>query len=453
MLEGRERPALLFDSETGAPTWLFNGAIAGNGSRNWYAMAQGIMNTNSSAAARITALDGSTCINSEDCSLNGNCTNGACVCRTPWQGVDCAQLQILPSSTSSGGAIYGVSPRTGSWGGNIVQWADGKFHLFVAEFAGNDCGMVSWKTNSMITHAISETGIDGTYARSDTALDAWAHNPEVVVYKNELFLFHIGPGDGSSVKVNCSHSSQAFAAPGNYQTSPVGNAQTTFIHAAPGPHGPWMAAGSVECDNPAPLVLRNGTVLLMCSRSPTTSKHSGTPPHWRLHRADSPRGPWTTVAEVYPTSNRTGPQTEDPFIWEDVDGNLHAIGHTFPPGGPSATGPSHVVSMHGYSRDGVAWKWSKGQPYDATVQFPNGTNVLHATAERPKLFIDSHGVPTHLVNGMQSALWPCDGCIGCKKDSGHPVPGCKGETHHVCNKCKMLSAMDYTYTIIRNLQT
>ena len=235
------------------------------------------------------------------------------------------------------------------------------------------------------------------------------------------------------------------------------NAAQSFIHAAPGPHGPWTAVGSVQCDNPAPLVLRNGTVLLMCSRA--NSRHlrpNGTraPPHWRLHRADSPRGPWTVVTEVYPLSNRTGPQTEDPFIWEDLDGHLHALGHTFPPVGPNGgTTPSHVLSMHGHSRDGVMWKWSKGQPYDATVRYPNGSTVLHATAERPKLVIDSTGFPTHLLNGLQSALWPCDGCIGCPTSPGVPVPGCPDERTHVCNKCKMLPGMDYTYTIIRALQT
>ena len=41
-LSGRERPALLFDPLTGAPTWLYNGAIDANRSVPWYAMAQPI---------------------------------------------------------------------------------------------------------------------------------------------------------------------------------------------------------------------------------------------------------------------------------------------------------------------------------------------------------------------------------------------------------------------------
>jgi hypothetical protein len=42
VLSGRERPALLFDEVTGAPTFLYNGAIDANRSVPWYAMAQHI---------------------------------------------------------------------------------------------------------------------------------------------------------------------------------------------------------------------------------------------------------------------------------------------------------------------------------------------------------------------------------------------------------------------------
>ena len=42
VLSGRERPALLFDEVTGAPTHLYNGAIDRNSSVPWYAMVQKI---------------------------------------------------------------------------------------------------------------------------------------------------------------------------------------------------------------------------------------------------------------------------------------------------------------------------------------------------------------------------------------------------------------------------
>jgi len=115
------------------------------------------------------------------------------------------------------------------------------------------------------------------------------------------------------------------------------------------------------------MVQRNGTVLLMCSRAAGPDATDDLDRvHWRLYRASSPRGPWSHVTEVYPTSNRTGPQSEDPFIWEDKHGNLHALSHTFPPVGPNGGAePSTVVSMHGFSRDGITWNWSGDQPYDS----------------------------------------------------------------------------------------
>jgi hypothetical protein len=42
VLNGRERPALLFDEQNGAPTHLFTGCIDANSSVPWYAMAQAV---------------------------------------------------------------------------------------------------------------------------------------------------------------------------------------------------------------------------------------------------------------------------------------------------------------------------------------------------------------------------------------------------------------------------
>ena len=258
-----------------------------------------------------------TCLN--DCSLNGVCQHGACVCDPPWHGTDCAVLDILPSD-ARGGAIYGVSPRVGSWGGNVLH-VGGKFHLYVAEFAGEDCGMVSWRSNSQIRHAMSDT-IDGTYVKADLAVESWSHNPEVIEFGAELFLFHIGSGNGSA-HVNCSggppdaiDSSGGNASrrwqegQGTIEGSrrrPELGAQLTYIHVAAGPDGPWSPVGSVECDNPAPLVLRNGTVLLMCDRFADPERGE----HWRLYRAESPRGPWEQVEDIYPRTSRTSPASEE----------------------------------------------------------------------------------------------------------------------------------------------
>ena len=392
-----------------------------------------------SAAAAVSdgAHTNSTCSSDLGCSLNGVCRSGACACDAPWGGPACALLQILPSPVAGAGAgagIYGVAPNVTSWGGNVVQWPqdDGRFHLFVAEIA-ESCGMANWKNNSFVTHAVSDA-VGGPYVKADVAVPSWAHNPQVIAHGTSLFLFHIGAGDGTAALTNCSAPRPAAGA--QLQTRAPHDEQFSQIHVAPGPDGPWavLPGGGVECDNPGPLVLRNGTVLLMCSRSPG-SKHKDV--HARLYSAPSPRGPWHHVSEIHTVTNWSH-TAEDPFLWEDARGYLHSLWHTGP---LNATGePSGVVSVHGFSRDGIKWGWSDNQPYTAIVHFEDGSTTHHATVERPKLVLDHTGTPTHLINAATSSLWPCAGCITSWKP--HRL---------VCNACKTTKGIDSSYTIMRAL--
>jgi hypothetical protein len=38
------------------------------------------------------------CATDDDCSLNGVCTSGACVCDVAWGSTDCSALQLVPPS-------------------------------------------------------------------------------------------------------------------------------------------------------------------------------------------------------------------------------------------------------------------------------------------------------------------------------------------------------------------
>ena len=194
----------------------------------------------------VAIVAASGCSDDLGCSLNGVCQDGACVCAAPWDGPACDVLQILPSPVG-GAAIYGVAPNVTSWGGNVVRWSDGKYHLFVAEMA-EGCGMVEWHSNSFVAHAVSDT-VDGPYAKADVAVQSWAHNPQALYFGGELFVFHIGPGDGAAQRVNCSQQHRVPAATSHWapptrdELTPAPSpwprpAQLTYIHAAPGPDGP-----------------------------------------------------------------------------------------------------------------------------------------------------------------------------------------------------------------------
>eukprot|EP00035_Acanthoeca_spectabilis_P018526 m.394521 g.394521 ORF g.394521 m.394521 type:complete len:282 (-) comp16767_c0_seq9:1084-1929(-) len=175
-----------------------------------------------------------------NCSLIGICTDGKCICSTPWAGEECDQLVIAPSPPSDA-AIYGVSPNVSSWGGNIVKWTDGKFHLFVSEIANGE-----WDTNSFVTHAVSDT-VNGTYVKAATTAQHWAHNPQAIVVGSEMFLFHIGPANGNSTLVDCRPQPAVVTLP----PRPLFDPQVAYILSATGPEGPWTeVAGGPLCDIP-----------------------------------------------------------------------------------------------------------------------------------------------------------------------------------------------------------
>lgn len=82
---------------------------------------------------------------------------------------------------------------------------------------------------------------------------------------------------------------------------------------------------------------------------------------------------------------------------------------------PNQTMPV-LVSGHGFSLDGRDWRFNIAeQPYNATINFANGTVQQFSTFERPHFLFNKDGHPEYLVNGVQpywdppSAAGPCDG--------------------------------------------
>ena len=115
-------------------------------------------------AAGVASVAG--CASDEDCSLNGLCTGGECVCDEGWTTLaiaedkrECGQLDFLPakvSSCGSGCAFHGGSQNTSSWGGNVNVGDDGKFWLHAAVMA-QGCSLKHWTTNSEVASAVSDT--------------------------------------------------------------------------------------------------------------------------------------------------------------------------------------------------------------------------------------------------------------------------------------------------------
>eukprot|EP00662_Eupelagonemidae_sp_cell21_P024083 gene24082-7340_t len=80
-------------------------------------------------------------------------------------------------------------------------------------------------------------------------------------------------------------------------------------------------------------------------------------------------------------------KNEDPYMWMDARGNWHFLAHRydyrdgFPPN-PNQTEPV-LVSGHGYSTNGVDWRFNDEAPYNAWINFHNGTRQYFSTWERP----------------------------------------------------------------------
>jgi hypothetical protein len=206
------------------------------------------------------------CSTDEDCSLNGLCTNGKCVCDDGWitiEGSDspnCGNLDFLPSPISECGpgcAFHGgdggIDQKTSSWGGSVLKGDDGKYWMFAAEMA-QGCSLKHWTTNSQVVSAVSDTA-EGPYVRQNIALPPWAHNPEVIRAPDGTWIMYtLGTGSGSSTnpwgpEVNCSAlppSSRLHAEgppkllPLNVPPQCTGHCNFT-MHTAQSPTGPWTA--------------------------------------------------------------------------------------------------------------------------------------------------------------------------------------------------------------------
>eukprot|EP00730_Choanoeca_flexa_P003214 TRINITY_DN11330_c0_g1_i8.p1 TRINITY_DN11330_c0_g1~~TRINITY_DN11330_c0_g1_i8.p1 ORF type:complete len:433 (+),score=36.90 TRINITY_DN11330_c0_g1_i8:215-1513(+) len=352
------------------------------------------------------------CQSDIDCSLNGECVEESCRCFSAWGGSDCGVLQFKPSVQP---AAYGYDPNVTSWGGNIVYY-NSTYHLYVTEVV--NCGLCNWRSNSQVTHATSDN-IDGPYIKQDVALPIAAHNPEIVLGRDEnnetiFVLFHIFGATGQAPQP-CAASNEKHL-PQHLLQPPAANGDV--VHMSHSPTGPWTAYPlNVGCNNPAPMQHRNGTWYLICN--------GGT---FHMYRADNFSGPYEHVVDLPSSAPNTG-TWEDPFLYMDHADNWHVLAHSWDHGDAACN--DSAVSGHYYSADGLEWTATSTHPYGHQVQFADGSSHIFSTAERPKMFFDACGQPTHMTFGVD----PHQNCT------------------NYCSACKTTVGFDDTYTLLRPLAT
>jgi len=351
------------------------------------------------AIALSLAAVNAACSKESDCWYNGVCKSGACVCDVGWMGESCTVLNLKPAPMEG---AYGYSPNVSSWGG-VPILIDGTYHLYVAEMV-NHCGLCEWQYNSRVVHATSSSLL-GPYKFKDQSLGVWAHNPQITVDKTGsepvYLLFHLGNGNMRTPKV-CNNSATSSHLVMNHKSTmketikqrdgikaPLAGGMT--LHTATNPAGPWTAQDTPECNNPAPYVHKNGSILLVCSCWQCA---------WHAYTAPSWKGPWKDSPFTLVGDGGKG-IWEDPFIWLDTRGVYKMLSHAFLGGG---TEYAIRVGGFAYSFDGKTWTRSPNPPFDNKITQVNGVVKTEFTRERPKIFFDKDGTtPLALFNGVCDA--------------------------------------------------
>ena len=377
-------------------------------------------------AAAAAAAAAGACATDLDCNLSGVCnaTSGACACFAPWGGATCGELRFTPlrAPALTNGYPGATTPNETTWGGNAVRDDNGIFHLFVAEMV-NGCSLAQWQTNSRCAHAVSSDP-EGPYVRVDVAVDVWCHLPQVSLVRGGGFggrdlwaLWHAGTGQQAAGAVNCSAGPPtALAAAPPPSASAVAAAAappSSVLHVANSPFGPWepVLTPLPDCWTPSQAQLRNGTWLIICGAN-------------SLYAAPNVTGPWRHVVDI--AIGGTPGTFEDPFLYEDARGNLHALFHTYTMKCETPACDPVAIAGHSFSGDGgLTWRSSGVQPYFNTANVTDGSAVQMSTRERPKMIFDARtGEPTHLVTAVcPTPHCPPQAAIQCKVQGLGPHEG------------------------------
>lgn len=155
-------------------------------------------------AAAATFCNGIACTTDDDCSLNGICQRGSCICDPGWTAPDYGQLDLRPATRFTGynRTTEGIS----SWRAKIIHgpFDSKKFHLFMAEFVYG-CGLSYWTPYSRIIRSTSSTGPERPYQFDAEVVGTFAHNPTVVYSEMDKLYILIYIGCPITVPNGCSY--------------------------------------------------------------------------------------------------------------------------------------------------------------------------------------------------------------------------------------------------------
>ena len=155
-------------------------------------------------------------------------------------------------------------------------------HTHVRHHAGGNCGVNSWTSSSHIVHATADTAA-GPFVYQDVSLGCESTNPHALYDpKTDVFtIFHLGDASSGGCGGGGPYSSNGACTgiDGHYgddanETFPKGQPKKHFVHQSAGPNGPWTTVeGGMACNNPAPMLLKNGSIYLVCHNKSVSQIH------------------------------------------------------------------------------------------------------------------------------------------------------------------------------------
>lgn len=346
------------------------------------------------------------CTDAMDCSLGGKCVEGRCACSPMWQGERCEQLAL--GKASNVGQNGYRNPQGASWGGSAIRADDGTYHMFVS-YMSNDCGLGSWKFNSVIHHTVSDDP-EGPYTFRSVVFDEFAHNPTITRAPDGTYLlYHIGEtffsGEKPRYVRDCRLGRETRPEQAGFGGGPRNFDARIRVASSKSLDGPWellndgkpilepRRGGDVwdtAVTNPAPLVLPNGSVLLYYRGDDRFGPYFTGKRHRKIGvaYADTWEGPYRRLRDDPIT-----PSGEDPVVFANADGSgFHMIFENKFRG---------IVGQHAFSADGLQWTTVKEPMYDLQVDWEYGPPSRLDRRERPQFLRDEHGQPLYMFNAVQ----------------------------------------------------
>ena len=278
------------------------------------------------SAAAVQPLRPGLCSTAMDCSLNGDCVDGRCVCDAAWSAHPQCDVLAFDTARQERSLGYNNASNYSSWGGNAILGPDGRHHLFVAQFA-NKCELGDWGSNSLIVRAVSDSGPAGPFRWAQDVIMPFAHNPTVRALpegqgEDRYVLYMIG-GTPSAHVMDCTNSTFIATQPPPQRAISNATLGTMFSMAAPSGNstvgsgirasvapsleGPWSKPVQINFTadslsdmlwqggtNPSPHVHPNGSVTLAFQMHPRDPAKN-----WELvgvATAPSWRGPFTLLS-------------------------------------------------------------------------------------------------------------------------------------------------------------